>query len=61
MATVKLTSPAATMAASTRPDHHADQDAEGDERGEDETSHDDPPKIALKREESLAVAGQRRC
>ena len=42
-------------------DHHADQDAEGDQRGEDETSHDDPPKSAPKRAESLAVAGQRRC
>ena len=41
-------------------DHHADQDAEDDERGEDETSHDDPPKSARKRAESLAVAGQRR-
>ena len=40
--------------------HHADQDAEGDERGEEQTSHGFP-KIALRREESLAVAGHRRC
>jgi hypothetical protein len=58
MASVRLTSPRGHHGGKHEPDHHADQKAECDQRGEDETSHGYPSNEASG--ERLASAEHRR-